>query len=73
MSKKGENIRKRKDGRWEGRYKKGLKENGEIMYGSVYGRTYREVKDKMRLATIEPHQPPPVTPSEMTFAVLLRR
>lgn len=73
MSKKGENIRKRKDGRWEGRYKKGRKENDEIIYGSVYGRTYREVKDKMRLASIEPHQPPPATPPEMTFAMLLRR
>lgn len=46
MSKKGENIYKRKDGRWEARYKKGVAENGRIIYGSIYGKTYREVKEK---------------------------
>ncbi len=47
MSKKGENIYKRKDGRWEGRYKKGVAENGRIIYGSCYGKTYREAKEKL--------------------------
>ena len=74
MSKKGENIRKRKDGRWEGRYKKGRKESGEIIYGSVYGKTYREVREKMRTAVSEPTKSKPVSPSkEITFAMLLRR
>lgn len=50
MPRKGENIRKRKDGRWEGRFKKGVKENGTIDYGSVYGKTYKEVKEKLILA-----------------------
>ncbi len=50
MSRKGENIRKRKDGRWEGRYKKGVKENGTTDYGSVYGKTYKEVKTKLLTA-----------------------
>ncbi len=54
MPKKGENIRKRKDGRWEGRYKKGIKENGKIRYGSVYGKSYREVKEKMQIAISVP-------------------
>lgn len=74
MSKKGENIRKRKDGRWEGRYKRGRKENGEILYGSVYGKSYREVKEKMRLA-LSSTKPvnTPKTSQEMTFAILLRR
>ena len=74
MSKKGENIRKRKDGRWEGRYRKGRKENGDILYGSVYGKTYREVRDKMCTvhATAQPKEEP-ISSSEMTFAVLLRR
>lgn len=49
MSKRGENIRKRKDGRWEGRYKKGRDANGKIIYGSVYGKKYREVKEKLAL------------------------
>ncbi len=47
MSRKGENIRKRKDGRWEGRYKRGVKENGTTDYGSVYGKTYKEAKTKL--------------------------
>lgn len=47
MAKRGDNIRKRKDGRWEGRYKKGRAVDGRIIYGSVYGKTYKEVKEKM--------------------------
>ena len=47
MSKRGDNIHKRKDGRWEGRYKKGRKLDGTIQYGSVYGKSYREVKKKL--------------------------
>lgn len=47
MSKTGENIYKRKDGRWEGRYKKGRTESGAIRYGYVYARTYRETKEKL--------------------------
>lgn len=50
MSKRGENIRKRKDGRWEGRYEKGRNFKGAIIYGSVYGKTYREAKEKLALA-----------------------
>lgn len=50
MPRKGENIRKRKDGRWEARYKKGIKENGSIEYISIYGRTYKEVKSKLESA-----------------------
>lgn len=46
MSRRGENIYKRKDGRWEGRYIKNHTE-GKIRYGYVYARTYREVKAKL--------------------------
>ena len=42
MSRKGENIRKRKDGRWEGRIKATVS-NGKTKYKSFYGKTYREV------------------------------
>ena len=45
MPKKGENIYKRKDGRWEGRYIRGRK-NNRAVYGYVYGQTYHEVKEK---------------------------
>lgn len=47
MSKRGDNIHKRKDGRWEGRFKKGRKPDGTILYGSIYGKTYKEVKNKL--------------------------
>lgn len=48
MPKRGENIRKRKDGRWEGRYKRQTMLNGKTQYGSVYGKTYKEVKEKLK-------------------------
>lgn len=44
MPRRGENIYKRKDGRWEGRYIKGHDIKGKAQYGYVYGRTYSEVK-----------------------------
>lgn len=44
---KGENIYKRKDGRWEGRYPKGRKEDGSIHYGYIYARSYRLVKEQL--------------------------
>lgn len=49
MPKRGENIRKRTDGRWEGRYKIDTLSDEKTRYRSVYGKTYKEVKDKMRL------------------------
>ncbi len=47
MSKKGENIYKRKDGRWEGRYVRVYGENGKTKYGYIYAATYREAKQKL--------------------------
>lgn len=47
MSRRGENIYKRKDGRWEGRYSKGRKTNGKIHYGYTYGSSYKETKQKL--------------------------
>ena len=47
MAKKGENIYKRKDGRFEARYPKERDEYNKIIkYGFVYGRTYTEAKIK---------------------------
>lgn len=43
---KGENIFKRKDGRWEARYVKGRDHYGKIKYGFCYGKTYKEAKQK---------------------------
>lgn len=47
MSKKGENIYKRKDGRWEGRYIRYYDEYNKAKYGYVYAKTYNEVKQKL--------------------------
>lgn len=53
MSKKGENIYKRKDGRWEARYIKSYTPDGKAKYGYCYGRTYHEAKDKVNTARAE--------------------
>ncbi len=47
MARHGENIRKRKDGRWEGRYLVYSKEEGRKLYRSVYGKSYGEAKEKL--------------------------
>lgn len=47
MSRKGENIYKRKDGRWEGRYIKGYDLNHKAQYGYVYAHTYTDAKCKL--------------------------
>ena len=47
MPLKGENIYKRKDGRWEGRYIRFYDENEKAKYGYVYAKTYVEVKQKL--------------------------
>lgn len=43
MPRRGENIYKRRDGRWEGRI---LKPDGKYLY--FYGKSYKEVKEKMK-------------------------
>lgn len=50
MSRKGENIYKRKDGRWEGRYLKRIP-GEKTKYGYVYAPTYREARAKLHQAT----------------------
>ena len=42
MAKRGENIHKRKDGRWEGRYIKSR--TPELRWGYLYGHSYSDVK-----------------------------
>lgn len=48
MSRKGENIYKRKDGRWEGRYIKERNPHNKPLYGYVYAKTYSEAKIKLQ-------------------------
>jgi len=71
MSKRGDNIRKRKDGRWEGRYKKGRSSDGAIRYGSVYGKSYREVKEKLTEIIRDPTSIQPIKGNEKTFGEIL--
>ena len=54
MARRGENIYKRKDGRWEGRYKAGYDENGKSKYRSVYGKTYQAVRELLTSIKTEP-------------------
>lgn len=54
MPRRGENIFKRKDGRWEARYVKEITVDGKKKYGSVYAPTYREVKVKQQLYISQP-------------------
>lgn len=46
MPRRGENIYKRRDGRWEGRI---LKQDGKYLY--FYGKSYKELKEKMKKNT----------------------
>ena len=48
MSRKGENIFRRKDGRWEARYIHHY-ESGRAVYRFIYGKTYTEAKEKRKL------------------------
>lgn len=47
MPRRGENIHKRKDGRWEARYIK-ARINDKTIYKSIYASSYREVKTKLK-------------------------
>lgn len=56
MSRKGENIRKRTDGRWEARYIKDRTPDGKAILGYVYAKTYTEVKEKRQQVLKEQKQ-----------------
>ena len=50
MPRTGENIYKRKDGRWEGRYIKAYAIDGKAKYGFLHSRSYAEIKTKLNIA-----------------------
>jgi integrase len=57
MPRRGENIYKRKDNRWEGRYIKDRTPKGKAIYGYVYAKTYHDVKEKLcKAASCNPKQ-----------------
>ena len=47
MPRRGENIYKRKDGRYEGRYVIGRTGNGRTRFGYVYGYQYSSVRSRL--------------------------
>jgi len=55
MSRTGENIYKRKDGRWEGRYIKAYSVDNKAQYGYLYAKTYAEIKVKLGYAISNTH------------------
>lgn len=55
MPRRGENIFKRKDGRWEARYVREVTLDGSKKYGSVYAKSYHEVKQKQQLCINQPY------------------
>ncbi len=57
MGRRGENIFKRKDGRWEARFAVGRNAAGAVRYRSVYGKTYSEAKEKRRVAMQSSYTP----------------
>lgn len=70
MPRKGENIYKRKDGRWEGRYIKSRSPEGKPVYGYVYAKTYRDVKAKLHALPYSPPKAPEPTRSPDLFGTL---
>lgn len=61
------NLRKRKDGRWEGRYTAGHDpETGKAIYRNVLGRTQAETRAKLKQAIEEAKQVDPVKATQYT-------
>ena len=70
MARKGENIYKRKDGRWEGRYKIGVKPDGTAKYHSIYGKSYLAVKTQITVLKAK-QKTEPISSGRVTVAVLV--
>ena len=61
MARRGENIRQRKDGRWEGRYIRNRAPDGRAQYASVYADGYLAVKAKLAAVKGASYQKKPST------------
>ena len=67
MARRGENIHKRKDGRWEGRYIKARTPDRRICWGYIYGTTWSAM-----LKTLKQMKNSIKTGSRMKEATILR-
>jgi integrase len=68
MNKNGNNegsIRKRADGKWEGRYSDGRGADGKQIQRSVYGKTRKEVAEKLHAILYQKQSGMYVTPSKV--------
>ena len=66
------NIRKRKDGRWEGGYTAGYDINSKVITKNVLGKTQAEVKDKLRAAIEDSKKLDPVKAGSYTLEQWLK-
>ncbi len=56
MARRGENIYKRLDGRYEGRYIKYYDTSGKAIYGYIYSKSYADIKGKLAKCKTEKSQ-----------------
>ena len=70
MPRRGENIYKRKDGRWEGRYLCSYDEIGNRKYKFIYVRTYSELREKLN--NLKAAGQPAIGPTSGQLAYLYR-
>jgi len=73
LPKGGGSIRKRADGRWEGRYSMGFNpETGKQIQRSIYGKTKSEVRQKLSKITCEIDEGTYIEPCKMTVEEWLK-
>ena len=71
MNRNGNNegsIRKRSDGYWEARYSDGFGDSGKQIQRSIYGKTRKEVADKLNAILYQKQCGDYVTPSKMVLS-----
>lgn len=68
--KKDKLVYKRRDGRWEARYRKGVSPEGKTLYGAVYGESKEEVIKKRSYIVGEESEIIPKFPSELNLLIL---
>ena len=73
MARRGENIYKRKDGRYEGRYVIGKTPTGRTRFGYVYGRQYAQVRRELLLRKSKQLSQRPTVGSAMLLADWLQQ
>lgn len=61
-------IKKRKNGTWEGQYIAGKDENGKLIRRSIYGKTQKEVAEKLTALTNDLNKGVYIAPDQITVA-----